>query len=155
MAVAAVDTGHRKVSRTAEVHAPPGELFDMVADPRRHGELDGSGTVMATVTGPSRLAQGARFSVKMKQFGVPYQITSVVTDFDDGHAVEWRNPLGHRWRWEFTPSPGGSTRVTETFDYSQASPLRARALELFGYPQRNAAGIEETLRKLQARYSVS
>jgi hypothetical protein len=45
--------------------------------------------------------------------------------------------------------------VTETFDYSQASPLRARALELFGYPQRNAAGIEETLRKLQARYSVS
>jgi hypothetical protein len=155
MAVTAVDTGHRKVSRTAEVHAPPGELFEMVADPRRHGELDGSGTVMGTVSGPGRLAQGARFSVKMKQFGVPYQITSLVTDFDDGHVVEWRNPLGHSWRWEFTPSTGDSTRVTETFDYSQASPLRARALELLGYPQRNGAGIEETLRKLQARYPVS
>jgi len=155
MAITAVDTGRRNVSRTAEVHAPPAELFEMVADPRRHGELDGSGTVMATVSGPGRLAQGARFSVKMKQFGVPYQITSLVTDFDDGRVLEWRNPLGHRWRWEFTPSAGDSTRVTETFDYSQASPLRARALELLGYPQRNAAGIEATLRKLQERYPVS
>jgi uncharacterized protein YndB with AHSA1/START domain len=155
MAVTAVDTGRRKVSRTAEVHAPPAELFEMVADPRRHGELDGSGTVMAIVSGPGRLARGARFSVKMKQFGVPYQITSLVTDFDDGRVLEWRNPLGHRWRWEFTPSAGDSTRVTETFDYSQASPLRARALELLGYPQRNAAGIEATLRKLQERYPVS
>jgi hypothetical protein len=155
MAVTAVDTGHRKVSRAAEVHAPAGELFDIVADPHRHGELDGSGTVMGTVGGPRRLAQGARFSVKMKQYGVPYQITSRVTEFDDGSVVEWRHPLGHRWRWEFTPSSGDSTRVTETFDYSQVGPLHARALELFGYPQRNAAGIEATLRQLQARYPVS
>jgi hypothetical protein len=89
MAVTAVDTGHRKVSRAAEVHAPASELFDIVADPHSHGELDGSGT------------------------------------------------------------------VTETFDYSQVGPLHARALELLGYPQRNAAGIEATLRKLQARYPGS
>ena len=155
MAVTAVDTGHRKVSRAAEVHAPAGELFDIVADPHRHGELDGSGTVMGTVGGPHRLAQGARFSVKMKQYGVPYRITSQVTDFDDGHVVEWRHPLGHRWRWELAPSPGDSTLVTETFDYSQVGPLHARALELLGYPQRNGAGIEATLRKLQARYPAS
>jgi len=42
-----------------------------------------------------------------------------------------------------------------TFDYSQVGPLHARALELLGYPQRNAAGIEATLRKLQARYPGS
>jgi hypothetical protein len=155
MGVNAVDTGHRKVSRSAEVRAPAGELFDIVADPHRHAELDGSGTVIGAVGGPSRLAQGARFSVKMKLYGAPYRITSQVTDFDDGHVVEWRHPLGHRWRWELTPSSPDSTRVTETFDYSQVGALHARALELLGYPQRNAAGIEATLAKLQARYPGS
>jgi hypothetical protein len=155
MAVNVVDTGHRKVSRVAEVHARAAELFDIVADPHRHGELDGSGTVMDTVDGPRRLAQDARFSVKMKQYGLPYRITSQVTDFEDGHVVEWRHPLGHRWRWEFTPSSDDSTLVTETFDYSQISAVQARALELFGYPKKNAAGIEATLHALQARYPVS
>jgi hypothetical protein len=58
MAVIAVGTGHRKVSRAAEVHAPAGELFDIVADPYRHAELDGSGTVTGIVGGPRRLALG-------------------------------------------------------------------------------------------------
>ena len=111
--------------------------------------------MVGTVGGPRRLAQDARFLVKMKQYGVPYRITSRVTDFDDGHVVEWRHPLGHRWRWELTPSSADSTRVTETFDYSQVGSLHARALELLRYPQRNAAGIEATLRKLQARYRRS
>ena len=73
-----------------------GELFGIVAGPHSHGELDGSGTVMGTAGGPRRLAQDARFPVKMKQYGVPYRITSRVTDFDDGHVVEWRHRLGHR-----------------------------------------------------------
>ena len=41
-----VNAGPRKVSRSAVVHAPAGELFDVLADPRRHSELDGSGTVV-------------------------------------------------------------------------------------------------------------
>ena len=44
MTVTVVDAGPRKISRSAEVNAPGGEIFEMVADPRRHGELDGSGT---------------------------------------------------------------------------------------------------------------
>jgi Polyketide cyclase / dehydrase and lipid transport len=152
MAVSVVDAGPRKISRTAEVQAPAAELFDIVADPRRHGELDGSGTVLGTIDGPPRLAAGARFSVKMKQYGVPYRITSRVTDFDDGRVLEWRHPLGHRWRWEFAPSSDDLTLVTETFDYSRVGSVRANGLELFGYPTHNAAGIEATLRQLQARY---
>lgn len=155
MPVTVVDAGRRKVSRAVEVQAPAAEVFDIVADPHRHGELDGSGTVLDTVTGPRRLARDARFSVKMRQHGVPYRITSRVTDFDDGRVVEWRHPMGHRWRWEFTPLSADLTRVTETFDYSQVDSVRAKGLEFFGYPQRNGAGIEATLRQLQARYSGS
>ena len=149
------DVGTRKVSRAVEVQAPAAEIFDIVADPHRHGELDGSGTVLDTVAGPRRLTQGAKFSVKMKQHGVPYRITSRVTDFDEGRVVEWRHPMGHRWRWELTPLSADSTRVTETFDYSQVSSVKSKALELFGSPRQNTAGIEATLRQLQARFAGS
>ncbi len=44
------------------------------------------------------------------------------------------------------------TRVTETFDYSRVGPLRARGLEIYGAPARNARGIEATLRQLQERW---
>lgn len=152
MTVSVVEAGPRRVSRTAEVRAPAAELFEIVADPYRHAELDGSGTVVGAVTGPRRLSDGARFSVRMKQHGAPYRITSRVTQFTDGRVVEWQHPLGHRWRWEFTPVSADSTTVTETFDYSHLSALRAKSLELFAAPKQNAAGIEATLRGLQARY---
>ncbi len=153
--VTVVDAGPHKVSRSAEVRAPASALFEMVADPHRHRELDGSGTVVGTVTGPKQLTKDAKFSVQMKQYGLPYRITSVVTDLEDVRVVQWRHPLGHQWRWEFTPLPDGSTRVTETFDYSTAGSIQAKGLELFGYPKKNAAGIESTLRQLQARYPGS
>jgi uncharacterized protein YndB with AHSA1/START domain len=155
MTVTVVDAGPRKVSRTVEVQAPAADLFEIVADPRRHAELDGSGTVVGAVTAPPRLSGGARFTVRMKQYGAPYKITSRVTDFAEGQVVEWQHPLGHRWRWEFTPLPGGATRVTETFDYSHVSGLKAKGLELTGQPKQNGAGIEATLAQLQARYAAA
>jgi hypothetical protein len=155
MTVTVVDAGPRKISRSAEVNAPASEIFEMVADPRRHAELDGSGTVTGIVAGPQRLSQGAKFSVRMRQYGLPYNVTSQVTEFADGHVVEWRHPLGHRWRWELRPVSEHATVVTETFDYSQISSAKARGLSLFGSPRKNAAGIEATLRQLQARYPGS
>jgi Polyketide cyclase / dehydrase and lipid transport len=152
MTVTVVDAGSRTVSRAVEVPARAAEIFDIVADPHRHAELDGSGTVMGAVAGPRRLFAGARFSVQMKQHGVAYRITSRVTDFDEGRVVEWRHPMGHRWRWELTPLSEDLTRVTETFDYSQVGSGRAIALELLRTPRQNTAGIEATLRQLQARY---
>lgn len=149
MMVTQIDAGPRKVSRSADVRAPAQELFAVIADPHRHGELDGSGTVKDTMKGPRRLSQDARFSVNMKQYGVPYRITSRVTQYVTDRVAEWQHPLGHRWRWELAPQPDGTTRVTETFDYSTVPGLQAKALELFGVPKRNAAGIEATLNQLQ------
>lgn len=153
MTVTQVDAGPRKVSRSVEVSAPAAELFDVLSDPQRHGELDGSGTVKDTVKSPQRLSQNARFSVNMKQYGVPYRITSRVTQYVTDRVVEWQHPLGHRWRWDFAPQPDGRTRVTETFDYSTVPGLQAKALELFGVPKQNAAGIEATLNQLQHQHA--
>ncbi len=150
--VVTIDSGPRRVTRQVVVDAPAGELFDLVADPRRHPEIDGSGTVRdIPVTGPDRLAVGARFGVGMKQFGLPYKITSTVTEFVEDALIEWRHPMGHRWRWEFQETAPGRTTVTETFDYEGSK--APRVLEIFGQPQANARGITHTLEALAARYA--
>jgi len=146
-----VDAGPRAVARLAKVDADPHEIFALLTDVRRHSELDGSGTVNESVRAPERLSLGAGFTVRMKQFKVPYKITSKVVAFEENRLIEWRHPLGHAWRWELAPSEDGTTLVTETFRYSAAK--APWALEFFGYPAKNGRGIESTLRKLQERFA--
>lgn len=146
--VTAVDTGPDQVTRRTTVARPAAELFALLADPYQHHVIDGSGTVNDTTAGPERLSDGAKFSVKMKQFGVPYKITSRVTKFEPDRLIEWRHPMGHRWRWSFEPvGDGQSTVVTETFDFSGLG-LRSKSLKVFGYDKKNGQGIENTLAHL-------
>ena len=155
MTISVIDAGARQVSRWVEVAAPAAELFAYVADPRRHHEVDGSGTVRENITAPATLAVGDRFSTKMRLLGLPYRITSTVTAVTPGALIEWRHPFGHRWRWEFDEISSTLTRVTETFDFRHAGPVK-NALNYYtltGFVKSNARGIEATLAKLRDRYS--
>ncbi|WP_207569144.1 SRPBCC family protein [Mycobacterium decipiens] len=155
MTVTVVDAGPRRVSRSVEVAAPVAELFAIAADPRRHRELDGSGTVRDNIKVPANFGVGSKFSTKMKMFGVPYRITSTVTELKTNEVVEWRHPLGHRWRWEFEPLSPTLTRVTETFDYHDAGAIKngLKYYERMGFAKANGSGIEATLAKLHDRYA--
>lgn len=150
-AVTTVDAGQKKVARRVVVDTAPGEIFALVADPRRHGELDGSATVRNAVSAPEQLSAGAKFSVSMKMYGVPYRITSTVIAFEPDRLIEWRHPFGHSWRWELAEITPGKTQVTETFDYSTTK--TGKALELMGFPKKNGAGIAGTLGKLRERFA--
>ncbi|MCV7317474.1 SRPBCC family protein [Mycolicibacillus parakoreensis] len=154
MAVTIVDAGPRQISRSVEVAAPAGELFAIAADPRRHHELDGSGTVRDNVSAPAELSVGSKFSTKMKMYGVPYRITSTVTDLQPDRVVEWRHPEGHRWRWEFAALTPTSTRVTETFDYRNAGAVKRAFYRLTRAMKANAAGIEASLTRLRDRFAA-
>ncbi|WP_291081391.1 SRPBCC family protein [Dietzia sp. UBA5065] len=152
-AVTTVDRGPGVVARRVTVNAPAEELFALVNDPRKHGLLDGSGTVRDTVKGPTALSKGAKFTTGMRMYGVPYRITSTVTEHVDTpelKVVEWAHPAGHRWRWEFTPITADTTEVTEVFD-NRPSKL-GKVFELVGVADQNAAGITRTLSGLAARY---
>jgi Polyketide cyclase / dehydrase and lipid transport len=150
--VITVDRGPRRIARQVLVQAPAAAVFALVADPHRHPELDGSGTVRpGPVTGPPILSAGARFTVGMKQYGAPYKITSTVTAFETDRLVEWQHPWRHRWRWELEEIKPGITEVTETFDYSTSR--TPRLLEFLGEPGKNAIGITRTLQALQARFA--
>ena len=156
MTVSVVDAGPRRVCRSVEVAAPAAELFAMAADPRRHHELDGSGTVRDNIRVPAEMAVGSKFSTSMKMYGLPYRITSTVTAFKPNEVVEWRHPFGHRWRWEFESLSPTRSRVTETFDFHDAGALKnaLKYYERMGYAKGNAAGIEATLAKLRDRYAA-
>lgn len=149
--VSSVDAGPKRVARRIVVNAPAAELFAIVVDPHRHPELDGSGTVRdVPIKGSHHLTTGDKFSVGMKQYGVPYKITSTATEVEDGKVVEWQHPLGHRWRWDFVETTPGTTQVTETFDYNDAKiPFMITA---FGYDKKNGDGMAATLKDLAARF---
>jgi uncharacterized protein YndB with AHSA1/START domain len=156
MTVTIVDRGPRQVTRRVEVAAPAAELYALAADPRRHPELDGSGTVRDNIEMPAELVVGSKFSTKMKMYGLPYRITSTVTELKPNEVVEWRHPLGHRWRWEFEKLSPALTQVTETFDYRNAGALKNKLkyYERMGFRKANAAGIEATLANLRDRYAA-
>lgn len=149
--VETVDRGPRAVARSARVRADAHDLFATLANPHRHHEVDGSGTVRPEVVGPRELRLGDRFRVSMKMLGVPYAITSTVTALEPDRLVEWAHPGGHRWRWEFEPAGDGTTLVTEVFDYSGT---RLPALiEAIKAPRRNAEAITQSLHRLQATHA--
>jgi hypothetical protein len=139
----------RSVQADAHVDAAPPEVFALLADPRRHAEIDGSGTVRGDVAGPARLRYGSQFSMRMRVI-VPYRITNTVVEYAEDRLLAWRHFGGHVWRWELAPE-GDGTRVVETFDWSRS--ISPHALELLGYPARNRRAIEATLRRLQERFA--
>lgn len=143
-----VDTGSTWiVSRSMIVRAPAQSIFDILANPRRHPDFDGSGSVRGAISGPERLSMGAKFGMSMR-LGVPYRVSSQVKEFDEGRLIAWAHLGGHRWRYVLEPLADGSTRVTETFDATTAR--SARALRLMDAYNRNARAIEETLPRLAA-----
>jgi Polyketide cyclase / dehydrase and lipid transport len=154
--VIVIDRGPRQVSRSVEVAAPAADLYALAADPRRHRELDGSGTVRDNIKMPTTFVVGSKFSTNMKMLGLPYRITSTVTELKPNEVVEWRHPFGHRWRWEFEALSPTLTRVTETFDYRNAGALKNKLnyYERMGFRKANATGIEATLANLRDRYAA-
>jgi len=138
------------VSHSIVVPAPAQEIFNLLADPRRHSEIDGSGSVKAAkINAPERLSLGAKFGMDMK-IGLPYKITNEVVEFEEGKQIGWRHFGGHVWRYILEPVDGG-TKVTEQFDWNtNKSPL---FLKLMNAVENNGKSIQKTLDNLVKRFS--
>src|SRR4051812_37424805 len=111
------------------IAAPPERVFDLVADPRRHQDINGNNTVREAFDVPERLSQGATFGMNM-EYGGAYTMTSTVIEYEEGRRIawqsrppqdsaRWRHLFGGRiWRYELEPV-GGGTRVRESWDLSE------------------------------------
>lgn len=133
------------VERT--IKATPDAIFDVLADPRKHPLIDGSGTVRGVNVGPERLAKGAEFGVAMKA-GAPYKVTNKVVEFEEGRVIAWRHFAGHRWRYTLTPVEGG-TSVSEQWDPTPVAKPVQLFYKVVGFPNRNRKGMQATLVRLE------
>ena len=137
------------------ISAPPERIFEIVADPRRHKDINGNGTVREAYDVPERLSLGATFGMNM-DFGGSYSMTSTVIEYDEGRriawqsrppsdAARWRHVFGGRiWRYELEPVEGG-TRVRESWDLSEEG-LRWLVI---GYRRQTRANMTATLERLE------
>jgi uncharacterized protein YndB with AHSA1/START domain len=148
------------VSVTRVIPAPPEAIFELLADPARHREIDGSGTVRGPRGGPAgRLELGRRFAMSMKM-GVPYAMESTVIEFDEPRLIAWqttgpgrlgRLAGGRIWRYQLEPVEGG-TRVTETWDVSREAPItRPLARTAAKKTAENMAATLERIEQIVAR----
>ena len=139
-----------QVSDSIDIDAPPGTVFAILADPRQHSRIDGSGSVGNVLQAPDRItAKGQTFSVRMKLFGVPYLIRNRVVEFEAGRRIAWRHVTANRWRYELTPTADGGTQVTETFDMSRADAVTTAVVRAAKFPERNREGIAGSLERLK------
>ena len=138
------------ISESITVDAPPSVVFAILADPRQHSRIDGSGSVGSVLKAPERITRkGETFVVRMKLFGVPYVIRNRVVEFEPERRIAWRHFTANRWRYELEPVDGG-TRVTESFDPTRADGITDAVVRWAKFPERNRDGIRGTLERLKA-----
>jgi uncharacterized protein YndB with AHSA1/START domain len=149
------------------IDAPAEEIFALLADPRRHRDFDGSGTVReakvddATIGDPGAggavpLTLGATFGMKM-HLGVPYSMESTVVEYVENRRLAWQSRPpgfmgrlagGRIWRYELEPVDDGRTRVRESWDLTQD---RQKVLLRIGpTPKKTRASMEKTLERIDA-----
>lgn len=137
------------------IPAPAAAIFDLLADPNRHQEIDGSGSVRdARGSEPGRrLAKGDSFGMSMK-IGLPYSMNNTVVEFEEDRRIAWQTKgpgpfgfIGGRiWRYELEPAEGGTT-VRESWDISQEGSLSRAATRRMA--KMTEANMTKTLERIE------
>jgi uncharacterized protein YndB with AHSA1/START domain len=137
------DSTSVKVSRRIE--APTARIFEILCDPQRHPDLDGS----SEYTGEGKMLQGALtndvitgvgdvFAMKMNFPEVgDYVMLNYVVEFEPNRRIGWEPapgdeaasedgkypigvPSGHRWSFQLNPDGEDATVVTELYNDASA-----------------------------------
>lgn len=141
-------TPDRVISVERIIAAPADEIFDVLARPARHAEIDGSDTIQsARLDGPKRLTRGSKFGMRMKFLGIKYRITNTVVEFEENELIAWQHFGRHIWRYELEADDEG-TLVRESFDWRN-TPV-PRYYEVAGFSTSHLGNMARTLERLDA-----
>jgi uncharacterized protein YndB with AHSA1/START domain len=140
------------VSRT--IDASTREVFEVLSNPHRHPELDGSGFVRSLEKGDRIEKSGQQFKMNMAgdHMGGEYQTDNHVTGFVPNHLIAWRTapagqePPGWEWLWELQAEGSDATTVTLTYDWSDVTD--PDLLKKISFPLVPESALEDSLAKL-------
>src|SRR5215469_2244251 len=128
---------YQPITVSRRINAAADEIFQILADPRNHLAMDGSGMLQELASGTTIRGVGDVFVMRMYFDEVgDYQMINHVVEFEPGRRIGWEPEAGRghpnaepgaerpaRWgqRWSFELAPDGpdGTVVTEIFDCSQ------------------------------------
>lgn len=130
---------------THRIAAPAATIFDVLADPRNHRRLDGSGMVRSPVTHRRIRGVGDVFVMNMYVATIGhYQMINHVLDYEPHRRIGWEprpgpghpdaaaNPLGwgQRWSYQIDPDSPTTALVAHGYDCTRAAPgHRARMID--------------------------
>lgn len=149
----------QKITVQRTIDAPAKDVFEVLTNPERHAELDGSGFVRSDEKTDRIQAVGDVFTMNMSgdHMGGEYQTDNHVTAYDTNKMVGWKTapagtePPGWEWLWELEPQGADSTLVTHTYDWSRVTDQSL--LEKVGFPLVKESQLEDTLGRLAAAVS--
>jgi hypothetical protein len=128
---------YKPITVTRRIASPASAIFQVLADPGRHRDLDGSGMLRGVASGAMISGVGDVFVMKMyfTELG-EYEMNNHVVEYDPDRRIGWepeagrghpnavpeaerRARWGQRWSFELTPDGPDATIVTEIFDCSR------------------------------------
>lgn len=121
------DSTQITVSRT--IDAPADRIFEVLSNPERHAELDGSGFVLGDEKSDRITATGQVFTMNMTgdHMGGDYQTDNHVTGYDANKMLAWKTapagvePPGWEWLWQLDAQGPDATEVSVTYDWSKVT----------------------------------
>jgi len=124
----------KPVEVSRRIEAPAALIFEILANPQRHVDFDGSGMLRGAVLDRPIADVGDTFTMKMHRLGDDYLMLNYVVEFELDRRIFWEPapgdpsrtdgdpskvgiPAGYRWGYILTPDGDDATVVTEVFDY--------------------------------------
>ncbi|MEO6020656.1 MAG: SRPBCC family protein [Knoellia sp.] len=140
------------VSRT--IDAPAQTIFEILSNPERHAQLDGSGFVRSDEKSNRIQKVGDVFTMNMSgdHMGGDYQTDNHVTGYSENALLAWQTtpagtePFGWEWVWRLEQQGPRQTLVTHTYDWSKVPDKDI--LQKVTFPLVKESQLEDTLATL-------
>src|ERR1700721_2735154 len=132
----------KRVEVSRHIEASAERIFEILADPQRHMDFDGSGMLRGAVLDRPIAEVGDTFTMKMHRLGDDYLMLNYVVELEPDRRIFWEPapgdpsraegddpanvgiPAGYRWGYILTPAGDDATVVTEVFDCGPLEEIR-------------------------------
>ena len=144
----------KKITVSRTIDASAADIFNVLSNPQRHAELDGSGFIVSDDKTDRITATGQVFSMNMEgdHMGGEYQVDNHVTGFQPNTLIAWKTapagtePPGWEWLYELKAAGSDQTEVSLTYDWTHVTDKEL--LKKVHFPLVSADAMESSLAAL-------
>jgi uncharacterized protein YndB with AHSA1/START domain len=144
----------KRITVERTINASTDAVFDVLSNPRRHVDLDGSGFVQSGEKVDRIQQTGDVFVMNMAgdHMGGDYQTDNHVVGYSPNQLLAWKTapagtePPGWQWVWELESQGSDTTVVRHTYDWSDVTDQQL--LEKVGFPLVTEEQMQDTLQRL-------